>query len=234
MSALRALALLVPIASCTSTQQATVLQFGAMRQVMREGQVEPRVRLSDLDIAPSTIGIGAVAGLQGEITIVDGVAHIATAPDLSMRSEPASIDAQATLLTVATPTEVEELTCAEELDETRLSQLLRAHAANGFATVDILGVAESLSMHVARGACPHGVTTKDTEPLRYSAQPGDRLRLVGFYAPDRAGTLTHHGTNFHLHATQVGKNGAPASGHVDAFVLRSGAIVRIGRCSPPR
>jgi alpha-acetolactate decarboxylase len=199
-----------------------------MREVMRDGHTEPRVRLADLTLAPATIGVGALEGLLGEVTIVDGEVQIATAPEHVVTNVTAIGTYHATLLSIATPNSSEAATETGRLDESSLARLAARFAP--LATVDVTGVVEQLNVHVARGACPHGATTPATQPHLWSAAAGTTVRLVGFYAPDAAGSLTHHGTAFHLHAIAVTAAGDRRSGHVDAFVLRPGAIVRLGRC----
>lgn len=229
-----AAALVVLAASCAApgSSKGTALQFGAMREVMRDGRVEPRVRLDELDLTAGSVGVGAVAQLEGEITIVDGIAHVTRAPE--GRPEPVADTGpvRATLLTFANPAWRAPREIAVELDEASLASI--AAKAGTFASVDATGAALDLQLHVTRGACPHGTTTPATEPWRWSAPAGARVQLVGFFAPGRAGTLTHHGTAFHLHAVVTMPDGSTMNGHVDSFRLAPGASVRVGACGAPR
>ena len=229
-----AAALVAFAASCAapSAGDGAAAQFGAMREVMREGRVEPRVRLDALGLAPGSIGVGAVAQLEGEITIVDGIAHVTRAPEGRPERIADTAAVRATLLTFANPAWRAPRELAGELDESSLASI--AAAAGTFASVDATGAALDLQLHVTRGACPHGTTTPATDPWRWSAPTGARVRLVGFFAPGRAGTLTHHGTDFHLHAVVAMQDGTTVTGHVDSFRLAPGAIVRVGACVAPR
>ena len=58
-----ALAAALALVACTVTPGPRLQQFGGMREVMRDGHTEPRVRLADLTLAPATIGVGALEGL---------------------------------------------------------------------------------------------------------------------------------------------------------------------------
>lgn len=229
-----AAALVAFAASCAApgSSQGAALQFGAMREVMREGRVEPRVRLADLPLGRGSVAVGAVEGLDGEITIVDGDAHVTHARE----GKPARIadahNVRATLLTFANPDWSAPRDAQADLDEPQLALL--AAEAGAFAAVEAAGEVIELRLHIARGACPHGVTTPETEPWIWSAPAGAQARLAGFYAPGRAGTLTHHGTAFHLHAVVALPDGATVAGHVDSFRLARGAAVRFGACEAPR
>ncbi len=65
-------------------------QFGGLREVMRDGHTEARVRLADLVLAPNTIAVGALTGRAGEVTIGGGTAHLATAADGTFAALPAA------------------------------------------------------------------------------------------------------------------------------------------------
>jgi hypothetical protein len=59
--------------ACSSTPwNEPVATWGTMREVMHDGRTEGRVRLGDAAAAPDAIGLGALAGLSGEIVILDG------------------------------------------------------------------------------------------------------------------------------------------------------------------
>ena len=47
-------------------------QYGEMRKVLGQGRHDGRVRLGDLTTRSHCYGVGALAELGGEITIVDG------------------------------------------------------------------------------------------------------------------------------------------------------------------
>ncbi|QDU68061.1 hypothetical protein [Engelhardtia mirabilis] len=51
-----------------------------MRTVLREGRTEGRVDLIDV-VGPTTVAVGALEGLVGEIRVLCGVAHLAQAQD---------------------------------------------------------------------------------------------------------------------------------------------------------
>ena len=47
--------------------------------------------------------------------------------------------------------------------------------------------------------------------------------LIGFYAENAAGQLTHHGQRSHVHAIVTTSAGGKAGGHVDGTGVREGA-----------
>ncbi|MFM1816848.1 MAG: hypothetical protein RLZ98_3543, partial [Pseudomonadota bacterium] len=62
---------IVMLASCASSPQ-EIEQYGAMREVMREGKTEARVTVCDVASDASMFGVGALEGLGGEVTIDAG------------------------------------------------------------------------------------------------------------------------------------------------------------------
>ena len=52
-----------------------------MREVLREGRTQSRVALEDVTSRSGAVAVGALAGLGGEITIVDGETWIARSVD---------------------------------------------------------------------------------------------------------------------------------------------------------
>src|SRR6185436_15409534 len=59
------------------TWDGRVENWGEMRPVMREGQTEARVQLSEVVKRPHAYAVGAVESLDGEIVIEDGKCWLA-------------------------------------------------------------------------------------------------------------------------------------------------------------
>lgn len=234
-----AIACLALIAGC-SNQGATAIevqQHGAMRAVMRDGQTEARVELVEIS-SPGVIAVGALAGLEGEVTILDGEVWVARADgdDVRMSGPSPSSGDQATLLTFASVRRWNRVELAMEeaatgtVLERLIEQAARDHGvdtARPFPFV-IDGVVERLEIHVVNGFCPHGSdpATIGGEPWRWSTNEPLIARIVGFYAAGAAGVLTHHGTAIHVHALVEG-DGRVLTGHIDAVTLRPGASLQI-------
>lgn len=191
--------------------------FGTMREVMRDGNMEGRVALSQFS-GTETIGVGALAHLTGEITIVDGQVLVSTVQDGIAVMRLARPDDQATLLVtedVGQWHHFEIGACRSyEALEQRIAELLRARGDDVTkpTPVRITGQAKRLQVHVINGACP--IAQPDgPKPWRYDG-PADNVKLVGFYVEDAAGRLTHHNHSSHLHAVSD-----QAMGHLDEVSL---------------
>ncbi len=205
-----------------------VQTWGTMREVLREGRSEGRVMLAELG-RRNVIGVGALAGLAGEVTIVDGRVLVATADGPVGEDAAPTMNAvrdtvageQAALLVLAEVKHWEAIAlpdCAsyEELEVAIAAQLReRGHFLTDPVPVRVRGVANQLELHVIAGACP--IATPDgPAPWRYAGAAGE-VELIGFYAEGAAGKLTHHNHSSHLHA--IAEDGQ-LMGHLDAIALR--------------
>lgn len=216
-------------------------QYGTMRSVMREGSTEARAALRDWS-GPNTVAVGAIEGLDGEITIVDGETWVSrvrdgrvvtSGPDVGPRD-------QATLL-VASPVQhwrtirLDAPATGADLE----AAIERAAALHGMNTSQpfpfiLSGTAASLDMHIINGFCPHsgGEAAAEREPRRITLAEATPVTIVGFYARDSQGVLTHHGTSVHAHAILEGQEGR-MTGHIDSVGVQAGATLRLPDVTPP-
>ena len=210
-------------------EEPVVKYWGGMREVLREGRTEGRVGLAEV-LGPHTVAVGVTAGLAAEITVFAGEAHLAEVVDLGsvqgQHQRAPSVGEQATLLVLAQVEEWSEHHLAAVPDLTSLETSVRAiAAANGIDVTRpfpfrVEGVASTLRLHVLNQSCP--IAKPDgPQPWRFSGEEESAV-LVGFYAEDSAGSLTHHGQKTHTHALIPGRN---ISGHLDAVALLSDARV---------
>lgn len=204
-----------------STARVGVEVTGTLREVMHGGSSEARVALHDV-VKPGVIAVGALAGLRGEVTVLDGNVTASVVTDGEVVTTQAAGDLRATLLVHATvrgwrdipvPGPIE----AADLDR-ELERLLVAAGVDVEAPVPILveGSFSALTWHVIDGG--HGSTTTIT-----SSSPGPAL-LVGFFSRHHEGVFTHAGQRTHLHALVAG-----ATGHVDEVAVAAGATLRVPR-----
>ncbi|MGE3172554.1 MAG: hypothetical protein AB7O97_07985 [Planctomycetota bacterium] len=201
-----------------------VRSWGTMREVLREGRSEGRVAPAAVTGA-STIGVGALESLAGEVTILDGRALVATAAagDARCAVRPAAPTERAALLLVA---DVPRWTghavgpCASYDDlERAIAALLtaRGHDLTRPVPVRVRGRARELALHVIAGACP--VATPDGPPPWRHRAPAAAVELVGVFVDGGAGRFTHHGRRSHLHAVA-----GAVMGHLDAVVLDDAVV----------
>ncbi|VAX41155.1 hypothetical protein MNBD_PLANCTO03-1320, partial [hydrothermal vent metagenome] len=217
------------------TARPAVEQFGAMRAVMRQGQTESRISLAEAVAAPHAFAVGALEGLAGEIMIVDSEVWVSRPTDDGLEvTGPALIaDDQATLLTLTHVANWHSVPIETAAEGDALESLIEQTAkAQGIDTTEpfpflLEGRLTSLDIHVINGYCPIATdpATIDAQPWHLAnTQPVDVV-IVGFYAPDAAGVMTHHGTSVHAHAVLT-IDGTTLTGHVDRFAVEPGMTLR--------
>jgi acetolactate decarboxylase len=227
--------LLLAHASCTSSQP-VVEQFGAMRPVMRGGETQGRVSLIDATAAGHAIGVGAMEGLKGEITIVDGNVWVSR-PDgngLKMTGPRAFRGDQATLLTLAHVDAWASRPVTSQLQGAALEAMIEQVARDeGVDTTKpfpfvIEGHLNDLDLHVINGYCPIATdpSTVDAQPWHWSCPSSRSVIIVGFYATNAAGVMTHHGSSIHAHAITT-LNGETITGHIDAVTVEPGMTIAV-------
>ncbi len=221
------IALLIVMSGCESPSGG-ISQYGAMRAVMREGQVEPRVSLCEVVRTPHKYGIGALAGLGGEITIDDGAVWVTrNQSEKPVTTGPACIDGDhATLLSVGTIDSVRSMTLDSALTGDGLAAAIRGacsgtnHAGTKPFMFVIDGTASSIEAHVIDGTCLHA--DPSAKGLKIAINAPTEVRIVGLYAEGQGGVLTHHGTAVHMHAIFT-NDGKKMTAHVDSVALLAGA-----------
>lgn len=206
-----------------SVSSPTVNHWGEMRVVLREGRTEGRVALSEV-IGANTIALGAMEALTGEITVLDGVTHV-TEVDRSTTTGVVTRGVahgdRATLLVAAQVDEWSQHELGAVPDLATLEERIRSLAgtiASAPMPFRVEGTAARLGLHVLDGSCP--IANPDgPSPWRYVGEE-EPTTLVGFYAENSAGVLTHHGQATHIHAILAQRE---ISGHLDDVSFLEGA-----------
>ncbi|MEZ5979662.1 MAG: acetolactate decarboxylase [Planctomycetota bacterium] len=199
-----------------------VESWGTMREALRDRHSEARVRLGGL-ASDGAIGVGALAGLAGEVTIANGSVWVARVDGGARRTTEATADDAATLLVraeVASWREVPlpDLASYDALESAVAAALVREGFDPSEPTpVRVTGRATHLELHVIHGACP--IAHPEGPPPWRFAGAVDRVELVGFHVEGAGGSLTHHGRRSHLHVLADG-----GTGHLDAVSLEDAVL----------
>lgn len=203
-----------------------------MKTVLAQGQIEARIAMADA-ITPNSVGIGALAGLEGELTILDGVIHAArVTTDYGLSSTALSGEQSsdsATLLAICEVAEWERILLDEVSSLAALEKIVASElSSRGFdlsqpVPFKVDATFSEISIHVLNHSCP--IANPDgPEPWRgeFRAKNG---HLVGIYAVGFGGKLTHHGSDSHIHAIVLNGTDVDSSGHAESFALEPGSIL---------
>jgi acetolactate decarboxylase len=206
--------------------------WGTMYEALGQGKTQARVTIREAAASPHTVAVGALSGLTGEITIIDGKAWIAQDASSAVAGDPAASSHSATLLVSATVPAWQTVALETPISPDNLESTIQSIARkSGIDTSKpfpfvIEGVVDA-EAHVVRGQCPHAAAIgaeTSLPPDRFSVSDNNAT-LVGFFAESGAGTITHHGGLTHVHIVVPGA--PPLSGHVDSVTVRSSAALRL-------
>ncbi len=206
--------------------------WGTVREVMRFERHEGRVRLREV-MRQDVHGVGAMAGLEGELLVVDGVAWVSrVSGDARPDAERADPESEATFLVVAEVPRWIEVPVERDVPPDGLEQFVRESAkaagldwSRPFPFV-VRGPVRAAEVHVLHGKCPvaHPDAGPEHAPFRASFGLSSGL-VVGFYAEGAEAVLMHHGSRVHAHGL-LGEE-RPVVGHLDAFGLARGAVLSL-------
>jgi alpha-acetolactate decarboxylase len=206
-----------------------VESWGSLRSVLRDGDKRGKVRLSEVD-SPFAVGIGALAGLEGEIVVHDGSVWTSRVEaDGRVDTRLAAQGDQAAFLALARVRSWRTLTTGRELTLADLDAYL-GELRSGAGLTDretfpfiVHGRVDGLATHVLAGRCPYAPGDTDgSEPLRRTLDHTDAV-LVGLYTDLPPGALTHHGAKTHVHALLRAE--FDYAGHVDEARIPKGTTL---------
>ena len=180
--------------------------------------------------------VGALEGLTGEVTIFDGKVHASKSPTSDSLMPLALIgDAKAALLVGFHVEQWNKQMIPSDVNHDELENYIERQA--NVAGIDtskpfpfvIEGTMADLHLHVIRGACPihsrrNGIELDEKNRPYHGHHELLAGRLLGVFAKDAAGNLTHQGTSTHMHAV-YSKKGTCFTGHVESVGVAKGATL---------
>lgn len=213
---------------------------GALREMMHEGRTGPVVEVARATESSDAVAVGALAGLTGEVTVLDGEAWLSYAePDGTARTVRTRAPSDsAALLVIGRLPNAQWVTLEEDVPLTALSERIAALAqAKGVDTTrpfpfSVEGPLQDLAWHVIDGRkLGDGASHQDHMSAGVQGRRDSTTGvLVGFYSTRHHGIFTHHDSDTHVHVVLAGEN---ASGHVDGVTVGKGARVRLPAPSAP-
>jgi alpha-acetolactate decarboxylase len=213
----------------------SVEHYGPMREVMREGKTESRIRLAEVVAKPNAFAVGALEGLAGEVTIIDGdvwVSRVAPNGSLSITGPELFEGDSATLISISHIAKWHSTKIKSTATGTDLENLIEGFARSMGLNTDkpfpfkIEGSLKLLDMHVINGYCPIATNpdTQKRKPWRSFKFDTAKVTIAGFYAANSVAVMTHHGTKIHAHA--IGEaDGKQIMGHIDAVTVEPGMVL---------
>ncbi|MBT9457947.1 MAG: acetolactate decarboxylase [Burkholderiaceae bacterium] len=228
--------LLLALATVGNPVAAAELQHhGHFKRMMHTGDTVGQVALAELPAGRGHWGVGALAGLRGELVMLDGRLLVSRGADPSGRVSEARSGEQAVLWAGAPVEAWQDQRLEAPLDLAQMEVVLRERVrAQGrdpalpFVFL-IEGRMAALRWHVVTGEASthvkHSGHANTKSGMHVFDEPGTQDLLVGIYSGSALeGVVSHPGERLHLHFVSDDRT---RSGHVDALQLVAGAVLRL-------
>ncbi len=198
---------------------------GAMRNVMKKGQLQGVIELDTITDKSHLYGIGPEEYLKGELLIMDGKSYKANIKNNKVHVEEtfkvkapffvyANVPAWEEAALPATVKTMKEL-------ELYLDKITKDKSAP-FA-FKLEGVVESADFHLvnlAEGAQVNSAEDAHRGNVNFMLS-NEAVVLVGFFSREHKSIFTHHDTFMHIHLISADKQ---KMGHLDDVILKKGSV----------
>lgn len=228
------------LADDTTVGDSRIVQYGKMHEAIGQQQHQGRVQLSQLLQRPHFYGVAALAGLHGEVTILDGRATITrVAAGGQLHSSAVAPEDQATLLIGAYVPSWNEHRIPVSVPPEQFDKYISDVAAQAGVLLSepflftVEGQFSKVRLHVINGACPLHARLRriqlpqDRQPFEAELQQVSGT-VVGVFAKDAVGSITHPATSVHMHLLfRDAASGQLVTGHVEQLGLQAEAMLRL-------
>ncbi|MEH7828849.1 acetolactate decarboxylase [Gemmobacter denitrificans] len=231
------LALALAFPNALFAQDLTV--HGNFRHMMHTGETAGTVALDTLTV-PSAWGVGATAGLRGEVVIRDGAVLVSRGDDPDARLTPPEAGEQAVILAFGTVEDWQSVAIPHDMAPDRLTHFIEMQAQSlgldpqGGFPIRIEGSFPQLVWHVVTGDAPalgghgtgHGGGHANSQSgMNLYDEAGATGEIIGVYTGAALeGIASHPGERLHLHF--VSGDGT-RSGHIDEITISAGALLML-------
>jgi acetolactate decarboxylase len=209
--------------------------YGEFSKMIQQRSYLAAVALKDVTDGSATDAVGAVSGLRGEISMIEGKLIVSYGADCGAAC-PAAASETATLLAIASARTWRPVPIGKDIDAKAVENFIREQAkANGLDETKpfpfrINGAITNFVMHVNAAPNPRfkGHGSFDEMAVTGLAK-GPRLAgyVVGFYAPPALqGVITHMGEYLHSHFVDEQRT---ATAHLDSFGIAAGSTLMLPR-----
>lgn len=212
---------------------------GNFRHMMHTGETGGTIALDTLT-APSVWGVGATAGLRGEVVLRDGAVLVSRGDDPDARLTPPEAGEEAVILAFGAVADWQSVEIPHDMAPERLTHFIEMQAQSlgldpkGGFPIRIEGRFPQLVWHVVTGKAPAkggnsaghgGGHANKRSGMNLYDEAGASGEIIGVYTGAALeGIASHPGERLHLHFVSVD---GTRSGHVDKLTIPAGAMLRL-------
>ncbi len=222
---------LLSLFSCKQTENKNnttnkVQVSGAMKNVMRKGQLYGTINLDTISNKEHLFGLGPIEYLSGEITIFDGVSYQSNVVTDTTMMVKENFNLKAPFFVYANASKWNEIQVPNTVaDLIKLEDFLNKipkKNVDPFA-FKIEAVAEKANIHIVN--LPKGTKVSSPEEAHQGQVNydliNDSVDLIGFYSTQHKTIFTHHDTNIHVHLLTKDRK---KMGHLESIEFKIGSV----------
>jgi len=213
--------LIVASNACTTIKNPKVEIYGALFEMMHQGNLSTRIDLNSLKEKKHTYGLGALTDLKGEILIMDSNVFISSETNNGDINISNSYNHQAALFVQSQVSKWQSIELPSFVHTvTKLEDYIESEAKRYGLDIEkplpfiISGVIPDVKWHIINW--PEGDTEHTHIKHINSGLSGHlkdtSMKILGFYSKHHKAIFTHHTTNVHMHFLT---NDKKISGHID-------------------
>jgi acetolactate decarboxylase len=205
---------------------------GALKIMMREGDISAKADLAVFENKKHFYALGALENLKGEIQIFDSKPFNTMLIDSTLTFDN-SFNKKATLLVYASVSKWKSINIPNNiLTYKQLESYIEQSAKENKIKINepypflIEGTLKSFDWHVINWK---DEDTEHSHEKHINSGPhgtinNRQVELLGFYSDSHHSIFTHHTTNMHIHVKTVDLK---IAGHVDGLTLGKGMILKL-------
>lgn len=213
----------IALAACESDKEKTaghhrmietkVRSYGTLVEMMHEGNVEAKVSIDTLN-KDHLYGLGALAGLKGELIIINGNSYQVTVDDSVAKISNGDSARAALFVYARVPTwDTISVQGIDDVDALLGKEIAKRQNVASLP-FQILATPQHLKYHVINFSGEKPTKRNHKEGALADALTNESVHILGFYAVNAEGIYTHHGSKTHMHFMSISGN---VSGHVDSL-----------------
>lgn len=206
--------------------KAQVNVSGAMKNVMRKGQLYGTIHLDTIQHKQHLYGLGPIEYLAGELLVVDGKAFNSIVLPNGEMKVIENFDVKAPFFVYTNVENWKETSLPESV---RTIQEIEAYvdkvsknAVRPFA-FKLHGTVESAEIHIVN--LPKGSVVSSPQEAHRGQKnyqlENTQVEIIGFFSTEHQAIFTHHDTYLHMHLLTADKT---KMGHLDAVTLLPGSF----------
>ncbi len=210
---------------------------GHFQRMLHSGDASGKVALDSIPPTEGLYGLGALAGLHGEVIVWDGRVLVTPGESVGGGTRTPGPGEQAALLITSQVDEWHATFVPQDMSRQEFEGFVVEQARAQGIDVEqpfpflVLGVMTDYTWHVVTGqANRHGAGSGHQlghAQNRVFSGAEAQGKLFGMYsAAQLEGVITHPGERFHVHFTN---NDLTISGHVDSYGIRRGTTLLLPR-----